>query len=262
MRIPVLRGRTFTDRDRAGSPLVAVIDEQLAQQYFPREDPIGKPIGSGGSGTPARIIGVVGSVHNADLGGPYQPEVYFPELQERAESTYLVLRMNRDLDPSAAVRGAIAKFDPGVALYDASTMNARVADSLKLRRFVAFLLTGLAFAGMVLAVVGLYGSLAHLVELRQREIGIRLALGASQARILRMVLTCTAMVVAAGFIAGSLFAVMAGLTVRSQLFGVHLSDPTSWISVLAAILTSAAIPASLPAWRATRIDPSIALRHE
>jgi len=260
--IPLLRGRTFTNRDRAGSPLVAVIDEELAHRYFPDEEPVGKLIGSGGARTPARIIGVVGSVHNRDLGGPHEPEVYYPALQERAESMYLVLRTKGDVDPTVAARKAIAKFDPGVALYDVQTMDERVAASLELRRFVAFLLNGLAITGMVLAVVALYGSLSHLVELRRREIGIRVALGAMHSQVVQMILVRGGIVVAAGLVAGALGAVIAGLAVRSQLFGVELTDALTWTSVVGAILIAAVISAWFPAWRAAQIEPSVALRHE
>jgi predicted permease len=260
--IPLLRGRTFTSRDRARAPLVAVIDEELAHRYFPGEEPLGKLIGSGGSSNGASIIGVVGSVHNSDLGGPREPEVYFPELQERTEATYLVLRTKGDVDPTGAVRKAIAKFNPGAALFDVRPMDQRVGDSLKLRRFIAFLLNGLAVAGVLLAVVGLYASLAHLVELRQREIGIRVALGALQFQIVRMILARAGIVVAVGLVLGAAGAVGAGLAVETQLFGVRLTDAAPWIGVLGAILIAAAIPACFPAWRAARIEPSVALRHE
>jgi predicted permease len=260
--IALLRGRTFTNRDRAGAPLVAVIDEELARRYFPGEEPLGKLIGSGGGGTPASIIGVVGSVHNHDLGGPPEPEVYYPELQERTEATYLVLRTKGDVDPTAGVRRAIAKINPRAALFDVRRMDQRVAHSLQLRRFVAFLLNGLAITGILLAVVGLYGSLAHLVELRRREIGIRIALGAKQSRVVRMILTRGGMVVASGLVAGAFGSVIAGLAVRSQLFGVQLGDTITWISVLGGVLITTAIVAFFPAWRAARIDPSVALRQE
>jgi predicted permease len=260
--IPLLRGRTFTNRDRAGSPLVAVIDEELAHRYFPDEEPVGKLIGSGGASTPARIIGVVGSVHNSDLGGPHEPEVYYPALQERTESTYLVLRTKGDVDPTVAARKAVAKFDPGVALYDVQPMDERVAASLDLRRFVAFLLNGLAVSGMVLVVVGLYGSLTHLVELRRREIGIRIALGAMRSQVVQMILARGGIVVASGLVAGTLGAVIAGLAVRSQLFGVELTDVVTWIGVLGAILIAALVSACFPAWRAAQIEPSVQLRHE
>lgn len=260
--IPLLRGRAFSDRDRAGSPLVAVIDEELARRYFPGEDPLGKLIASGGSEKQATIIGMVGSVHNADLGGPREPEVYYPEFQEGTGSMYFALRMKGDADPTATVRKAIGKLDPSVGLYDVQMMDRRVGKSLELRRFVAFLLNGLAAMGLLLAIVGLYGSLAHLVELRQREIGIRVALGATTARVVRLILVRGGIVVALGLLAGAFGAVAAGRAVESQLFGVELTDATVWVAVLGEILIAGAISAYFPAWRAARIDPSVALRHE
>jgi ABC-type antimicrobial peptide transport system permease subunit len=239
-----------------------VIDQELARRYFPGEEPVGKLIASGGAETPATIVGVVGGVHNGDLSGPHEPEVYYPELQERSEAMYLVLRMKGDADPTAAVRKAIAKFDATVALYDVQFMDTRVGASLRLRRFVAFLLNGLAVVGMLLAIVGLYGSLAHLVELRQREIGIRVALGATRTQVVQMILVRAALVVASGLLAGSLGAAVAGRAVRSQLFGVQLTDAAIWTSVLGAILIAGGISAYFPAWRAARIDPAVALRHE
>ncbi|MBV8898299.1 MAG: ABC transporter permease [Acidobacteriaceae bacterium] len=260
--IPLLKGRTFTARDRAGAPLVAVIDQELAQRYFRTENPIGRLIGSGGEDRPATIIGVVGSVHNSDLGGPRVPEVYYPELQERTDATYLVLRTNSDLNPTAAVRNAIAKLDPDIALYDVAWMNDRVAASLKLRRFVVLLLNGLAVTGFLLATVGLYASIAHLVQMRQREIGIRMALGARQIQVARMILARATFIACGGVIGGVLTGVMVGEAVRAQLFGVTLTDPKTWIAVLGGILIASVAAASLPAWRASRVDPAVALRNE
>lgn len=262
MRIPLLKGRTFTDRDRAGALPVAVIDQELAHRYFPSEEPVGKFIASGGAVTPARIIGVVGTVHNGDLGGPREPEVYYPELQERAEATYLVLRMDGDLDPSSAVRQAIAKLNPDVALYDAQFMDARVASSLKMRRFISFLLNGLAVTGLLLALIGLYGSLAHLVELRRREIGIRVAIGATQSQLICMILLRAGMILASGLSVGVVAAAFAGRAIRAQLFGVTLTDQTTWVSVLGLISIVSLLSALLPAWRAASIDPASALRNE
>jgi putative ABC transport system permease protein len=262
MGIPLLRGRTFKQTDRAGTPPVAIIDQELARRYFAGEEPVGKLIASGGEETPARIVGVVGSVHNSDLGGPAEPEVYYPALRERPDSTYLVLRIEGDGDPSAAVRGAIAKLDSGAALYDVQLMENRVAASLKLRRFVAFLLNGLAASGMVLAIIGLYGSLAHLVQLRQREIGIRVALGALRWQVVRMILARAGLVCGSGMMAGVIGAVIAGRAIRHQLFGVQLTDAAGWVGVVGGIAIASAVAAYVPAWRAARIEPSDALRHE
>lgn len=260
--IPLQKGRTFTARDRAGSPPVAVIDEELARRYFPNLNPIGQRIGSGGEGTPATIVGVVGSVHNSDLGGPPVPEVYYPELQERTEDMYLVLRMNSDVDPTTAVRKAIAKLDPDIALYDVAWMSDRVAASLNLRRFVVLLLNGLALIGVLLATVGLYASIAHLVEMRQREIGIRIALGARQIQVTSMILTRATFIACSGVCGGVLAGLFVGQAERTQFFGVTLTDPETWIAVLGGILIASVLAAALPAWRASRVDPAVALRNE
>lgn len=260
MGIPLLHGREFTPQDRVGALRVAVIDEELARRYFPGQEPIGKLIASGGA-VPASIIGVVGSVHNSDLGGPREPQVYYPELQERSDSMYLVLR-TRDVDPTAAVRDAIAKLDPAVALYDVRTMEQRVDASLRLRRFIAFLLSGFAFMGVLLAAVGLYASLAHLVELRRREIGIRVALGALQSQIVRMILSRGGIIAAIGLAAGVGGAFLVGRAIRSELFGVPVADPATWVAVLIVYLAAAALAIWVPAQRAAQIEPSLALREE
>ncbi len=262
MRIPLLRGRTLTDRDRAGSPPAAVIDEELARRYFTGKDPIGRTVGSGGGERPARIVGIVGSVHNSDLGADRQPQVYYPALQERTESMYLVLRVKAGTDPSAQVRAAIAALNPGVALYDTGTMNARVASSLKLRRFIAFLLNGFAVAGLLLAGIGLHGSLAHLVQLRRREIGIRMALGARPGQVLQKMLASTAWITGGGIVCGAVGAGASARLIRSQLFGVGAADFLSWLIVTGAVVVTACLALCLPAKRAMSIDPADALREQ
>jgi len=147
-------------------------------------------------------------------------------------------------------------------LFDVQFMDSRLSRSLELRRFLAFLLNGLAITGLLLAIVGLYGSLAHLVELRRREIGIRIALGATRARVVRLILLRGGIVVGLGLVAGACGAGAANRAIKSQLFGVALTDASVWIAILGAILIAAGISAYLPAWRAARIDPAIALRHE
>lgn len=237
MRIPILRGRTFAKADQHA----AVIDAELARRYFPNEDPIGNG---------ETIIGVVGSVHNSDLGGPRDPEVYYSEFQQRAEAMYLTLRMKSDVDPTAAVRKGIARLDPGAALWDVQWMQERLDASLELRKFVAFLLDGLALIGLLLAVIGLYGSLAQLVELRRREIGIRMAMGAGKPQIVRLISTRGAAVVGLGLLVGGFGAAFAAE-----------QDAGSWIAVVLAIGTAGGIAIYLPARRASQTDPATALRH-
>lgn len=262
MKIPLLGGRTFTSRDRAGAPLVAVIDAELARRYFPGEDALGKLIAAGGQETPARIVGIVGNVHSADLGGPQNPQVYFPELEERADLMYFVVRTRADIDLTPAVRDAVAHLDPGVALFDVARMDQRVAGSLGLRQFIAWLLDGFAGLGLLLAAVGLYASLAHLVEVRRREIGIRTALGARRDEIVRMMLARGAVPVGTGLVTGAAGAFLSERLIRAYLFGARVSDAATWAVVLTVLTISVAAAIWLPARRAAAVDPLAALREE
>ena len=260
--IPLIKGRTFTDADRAGSAPVAVIDEELARRYFRDQDPLGRLISVGGASTMARIVGVVGTVHNSDLGGATAPEIYYPELQQRTEDMYLVLRMAGDLDPTSSVRHAIAKYSSSAALYDVRLMKRRVAASLKLRHFVDLLLNGLAVVGFVLGLAGSYGSLAYMVELRRGEIGIRAVLGATRWKLAWLIIGDACVVLAAGITVGCVTAIAFSRTIRSQLFQTSVADPAVWCAVLSAIVLLLLCSSSIPAWRATRIEPATALRNE
>lgn len=262
MKIPLLRGRTFTENDRGGAPLVAIINEELAKRYFFGEDPIGKPIGAGGGQTPATIIGVVGNVQNTELGGPVRPQVYWPELQETSRSMYVVARTSGGDDLTSSVRAVVAGLDPTVALYDTASMSQRIEGTLHVRRYLAFLLTAFACVGMVLAAVGLYAALAHLVELRRREVGVRIALGAVPREITAMIFAHGGIVAGTGVLGGLTLAIVAERLVRSQLFGVGLDDPLTWATVLAVIAVCTLVAIWAPARRASRIDPMRALREE
>ena len=260
--IPLLKGRTFTAADRAGSAPVAVIDGELARRYFPGEEPVGRLISVGGATTMARIVGVVGTVHNSDLGGPTAPEIYYPELQERTADMYLTLRLAGDVDPTSSVRQAIAKHNPSAALYDVRFMETRVASSFRLRHFVDLLLNGLATAGFVLGLAGLYGSLACMVELRQREIGIRAVLGATRSGLVLLIVADACTVLTSGIAVGFVTAILVSHIIRSQLFGTSVADPAVWLTVLGAVGVLVLGSSFIPAWRAAQIEPATALRSE
>ncbi len=261
MKIPILEARTFTAQDRANRLLV--VDEEFARVYFPHEDPIGKQIGVGGErDRPSRVIGVVANVENNQLGGPHKPEIYSPDPQELSSSMYLVVRTKNDVDITSAVRDQVAALDPKIAIFDVGTMDHRIAESMKLRRFIAALLNGFGGIGLLLAALGLYGSLAHLVEIRRREIGIRMALGALWQDVVRSVVIQGAFVITAGVLMGIAGATFAGTLVRNQLFGVKTSDTVTWCAVSGILALAAAIAAWVPAWRAVRIQPMEALREE
>ncbi len=261
MRIPVLEGRTFTAKDRRERSVI--IDAEFARAYFPNEDPIGKLVGVGGErNRPSRVIGVVGNVENSELGGPHRPEIYGADPEELSSSMYLVARVKGNEDITSAVRNEVSRLDKNVAVFDVATMSERVDASLRLRRFVAFLLNGFAALGLLLAALGLYGSLAHLVELRRREIGIRMALGAVWQDVVRMVAVQGAFITAIGVGTGIAGALIAGGLIRNQLFGVHAYDAVSWAAVLGVLTLAGFAAAWLPARRASRVRPGEALREE
>ena len=263
MKIPLLRGRTFTPSDRAGSQTVAVIDDELARRYFPNQDPIGKHIGVGGmTDKPSQVVGVVGSVANTQLGGPHNPELYFSELQDPSEQIYLVIRTRNDADITPAVRGVLSEMDPNVPLFDVATMEERISASVKVRRFIALVLNAFAASGLLLAALGVYASLRYAVELRRREIAIRMALGAKPSDVVSLVTTRNGIAVGAGFAAGLLGVASAERLVRSQLFGVRALDVGTWTIVLAIVGLAVMLAALFPVRRAARTDPVLMLRDE
>lgn len=160
------------------------------------------------------------------------------------------------------MRRIIGKLNPDVTLYDTQFMEDLVAASFRIRRFVSFLLSGLAAMGLTLAIIGLYGALRHSVEIRRREIGVRMTLGAQPYQLVGMIMSRAGLILAAGMSAGVLIAAGAGFTIRSQLFGVGLADPLAWIGALGAIATISLIASVIPAWRAASIEPSRILRDE
>lgn len=263
MRIPLRRGRTFTTNDKPPSPRVSVINEEFARVYFPGEDPIGKRVGIGGNrDRPTTIIGIVGDVENSELGGPHKPQIYGSVLYEPYSAMCLVVRTRGDTDITNAIRSEVTKLDSHVALFEVATMDERVGHSLKLRRFIAFVLNAFGGVGLLLAALGIYASLAHLVVLRRREIGIRMALGAAWRNVAGLVWQQGMSVIGAGVLAGMAGAVAAGTLLRNEVFGVSTYDGVTWAVVLSVLALAAALATWLPIQRALRIQPTEALREE
>lgn len=263
MKIALRRGRTFSDSDAKDTAPVAVINEEFARRYFANQDPIGRIVENNGlRNFPTRVIGVVANIADRELGGPAAPAIYWLEAQYPVSSMYLVVRTRTDEDITAAVRKIITELDRGVALYDMANMGERIAKSLNLRRFIAILLNGFAAVGLVLASMGLYGSLAYLVELRRREIGIRIAIGAIWQNILAVVIRQMLSIMAAGVSIGVLGAQFAARFARNQLFGVQSYDIATCAMVIALLLLAAFFAVLLPARNAVRIQPVEALREQ
>ena len=263
MGIPLRRGRLITDSDRAGAPPAVVVDEALAREYWKNQDPIGRHLRSGG-GPWATVVGIVGHVqHSALDSNQRKATLYWPYLQQSAQSLQFVLHTAGD--PLALVNGIqqeVSRLDKDVPIFDVKTMDQRVAASLANRRFAAWLLAVFSFIALLLAAVGLYGVMAQTVLQRSREIGVRMALGAQTADVLRMILRQGAVLIAGGLLAGTVAALGLTSLLKSLLFAVRPTDPLIFVTVAALLAVVALAAAYLPARRATRLDPVTTLRDE
>jgi putative ABC transport system permease protein len=264
MGISLRKGRLAADSDREGAPLAVVVDEALAQEYFKGQDPIGQHLRGGDGGGWATVIGIVDHVqHNALDNRQRKATLYWPYLQKSAQSMQVVLHTAGD--PIALVNGIrqeVSSLDKDVPIFDVKTMDQRVAASLANRRFAAWLLAVFSFIALLLAAVGLYGVMAQSVLQRSREIGVRMALGAQSADVLRMILRQGAILVVGGLIAGTVAALGLTSLMKSLLFAVKSTDPLTFATVAALLAIVALAATYLPARRATRLDPVNALRDE
>ena len=265
MRIPVKRGRVFTDHDRAGQPKVVVINETAARTLWPGEDPIGKRIGvgQGGFSSGAEVVGIVQDVRYDAVQTVPMSDVYLPLQQSSRWGGILFIRPRASMDAVvAAVRSEVAALDPDLPLIDVKRMEDRFGDATWRTRTSASLLGTFAGFAVLLAALGVYGMVSQGVEQRTREIGVRLALGAKPSEILRLVLGRITMVSLAGVGVGIALALPATRTLKDLLYRVQPGDPLVF-AALAVVLVGVALAAAyLPARRATQIDPLIALRAE
>jgi putative ABC transport system permease protein len=263
LRIPLLKGRTFSDRDGPTTTPVAIVDRAFGQRYFPAEDPVGKLVARDATtDTPYTIVGVAENVASGELGAPPVPQMYLSALQAGQSATYLVVREAPGQDVTAIVRDQLRQMDSTVALFNVDTMAGRVSRSVRLRRFVAWLLNTFAVVGLLLAALGLYGTLAHAVELRRREIAIRLAVGAQPRSVQGLFARRGVSIASAGLLPGGLLAVAAGWVTRGFLFGIGVFDPWTVTTTLAGFVALAVLASWIPAARAARADPLLVLRDE
>ncbi|MEO8367632.1 MAG: ABC transporter permease [Candidatus Solibacter sp.] len=266
MSIPLRQGRWFTEQDNRESPPVAIIDEFMAQQYWPNQDPVGKRFHFGGIDAPAPlrwvvIVGVAGRVKQYTLDSDSRIAVYFPHAQSPTREMNVVVRS--DVPPgvlAGQVRGHVREMDPDLPVYQVRTMEQRVEESLARRRFSLLLLALFAGLALGLAAIGIYGVMAFLVYQGTRELGIRIALGASSGGILALVLRRAMLIALTGITIGLAGAIPMTRLMRGMLFGIHESDVFTF-GAAALLLGAIALLASyLPARRASRIDPMVSLR--
>ena len=266
--IPLKRGRLFTSDDREGSPQVAIISESAARQYFPNEDPIGKTIKLGwGKGGPARaggqIVGIIGDVKNEGLEETSSPEIYLPLRQwPVSQMTVVVTDVHTPEGLTESVRAAVYAVDPNLPLSGVRTLDQIVAKSISQPRFYVTLLGIFAAVALVLAAIGIFGVLSYTVAQRTREIGIRMALGAQEGSVVRLVVRQAMTLVMAGVVVGTAAALLLSQTMTKMLFSVKPTDPVTFGAVAITLIGVALLACYVPARRATRVDPIVALRAE
>jgi putative ABC transport system permease protein len=266
MGTPLKAGRYFTEHDNENAPGVVIISESLARRFFPDEDPIGKRIRPGDAESQAAwlpVVGVVASVKHSGLEADPRPQLYFPYAQKLWGQMTIIARTN--VDPESlipAMREAVWAIDKDQPITKIKTMEHYLAASVSQRRFNLIMLAAFSVIALILAGVGLYGVMSYSVTQRTHEIGIRMALGAQSSNVLGMVVRQGLKLIAAGVSIGLVGAILLTRLMSSLLYGVSVTDPVTYV-VISVILTGVALVACLvPARRATKVDPMVALRYE
>ena len=261
MRIPIVAGRCFSERDDSQSPKVVLINETLARLYFSGANPIGqRMIVTFAGEKPMEIIGVVGNTRQMGLDATIKPEVYMAANQR--VWSFMTFAVRTNVDPmllANAVRGQVAELDKDIPVYKFAPMDQRVADSIASRRFNMLLTSVFAVLSLLLAAVGIYGVISYSVSQRTHEIGLRIALGAQRRDIFRLMIGKAMLLAAAGSVFGLAGALAIGRLLSSLLFGVSSSDTTTFIAVSALLFGVALLAAYIPARRAAKLSPLAAL---
>jgi putative ABC transport system permease protein len=262
MKIPLRAGREFTDRDTKKAPRVVIIDESLARRYFPDEDPIGKHINIWDESR--EIVGVVGAARYWSLEGDPFPHLYFPYLQENWWSMSLRVRSESGdpLNLTPAIRNELAAIDKDQPIHSFLALEEAVSDQVTPQRFITSLMTGFAALAGLLAVIGIYGVMSYSVNQRTREIGVRMALGAGRGAVMKAVMKQGMVLGASGITIGLFASIALTRLISGLLFGLEATDPATLIAITLLLLAVALVACFIPARRATKVDPIIALRVE
>jgi predicted permease len=259
----LLRGRSFTEGDEDGKPLVAIIDESTAHRYWPNRDPLGRRVRFGRDPTKpwTTIVGIVKDIKSDGLDIDGVPHIYVSTYQDSNKRLSVVLRTSLPsalLEPQ--IRHEIQSIDPGLPVFGVSSMNDVLDRSLASRRFSADLVGGFAGLAVLLASIGIYGLLAYMVGQRSREIGLRIALGARRWDVLKPILSKGAVLAGVGIVAGMIVSAATASMMASLLYGVHPHDLLVFLAVPLLLFVVAVLASYLPARRATKVDPIFALR--
>jgi len=273
---PIVRGRMISDDDVASAPFVAVINEALARKYFASEDPLGRQINLGGKDTgmikPYTIVGVLGDQVDSTLGGEVQPFILLPQEQVPTTSLFyqallktvvsFVVKTRGDIPVAVEMRSLFHQAAPGFALDNFQTMQEVVEQHTFSQRLGLYLVGSFAGLAVAMVIAGLYGVLSQLVSYKRREIGVRMALGATRRSVVRIVVRQGSILIGAGLGVGLLLAFPAERLIRSFLYHVHPLDAWTYAAVLLALPIIGLIAALVPACKAASIQPMQALREE
>ncbi|MGB8459080.1 MAG: ABC transporter permease, partial [Candidatus Acidiferrum sp.] len=264
MRIPLMRGREFDQGDAATSPQVALVNESMARRFWPGEDPIGKRFRMGDTKGPWKtVVGVVGDVLHRGLDAPHTLQVYLPNTQFADSLVILAVRTSNDpASLASSVRAEIAALDPQVPVSAVATMDEVVSASVENQRFGALLFMLFGAIALLLTAVGIYGVVSYGVAQRTHEIGIRLALGAGRGEVLKLIVSEAMKPALLGAVLGLCAAFGLTRLLTGLLFNVKPTDPPIFAAVLGVLIGVALLASYIPARRATRVDPMVALRYE
>jgi len=271
MGIELIKGRLFTTEDTRDSPQVIVIDESLARRHFPNEDPIGKRLKQSRDAPGLEIVGIVRHVEHYSLDGQSPDAQFYTNfnqislqgLPSNVRRINLLVRADADpLSLASAVRAQVAALNKDQAVFNVSTMEQIVAQSVAARRFSMLLLTVFAVVALALASLGIYGLMSYAVAQRTREIGLRMALGAQSSNVLRLVIGQGMKLALVGVALGLVASLALTRTMKTLLFGVSVTDPVTFAAIALLLIAVALLACWIPARRATKVDPMIALRAE
>ncbi len=265
LETPLIAGRFFTDADNADAPRVIIVNQAFAKKFCPNEDALGKRITFDNPKKNPKwitIVGVVGDIHHFGLDIDPRPEMYVPFAQEPYFTTIYVVRSSQDLRGLlSAIRREIQAIDPAIPLANVRTFENVIAESVAPRRLAVVLLGVFAGVAMLLASVGIYGVMSFLVVQRTHEIGVRMALGAQRRDVLRLVVAHAATLVGIGSVIGLVLAFMSTRTLSALLYNVGAFDAATFVFVTISLAAVALLASYIPALRATRADPMLALSH-
>ncbi len=266
MRIPLLRGRFFSDQDSPSTPNVAIISETLARRYFPNEDPLGRQMRFGfppNGNVPREIVGIVGDVRDVALSRKPGPAMYVPFAQAPLYGGEVVVRSSLSASSVAAgIRQAVRSIDKNLPVTDIASLNDALGRSISQERLRTFLLGSFSAIALVLAAVGIFGVISYSASQRTHEIGIRIALGAGRRDVLRLILGQGTKLTLSGLGIGLVAAFLLTRLMASLLYSVSATDPVTFASVAVILLSAALTACYIPARRAMRVDPVVALKHE